>query len=190
MAQRPPIKIKRSQLVFSSWGTGWWLPAAIMDLKLTCLMWDVTHTYKKNRTSVQFHRIRETSWFPTNIEQCLGSFLRIKETTEHVLDLNHTICNQKHHIFCSSSFLEILKAVYFSKPSILTARSYISSAEYQFLSTVCSQEPFKMFSLGDEQFRTTFFWGVTFSHLFVWDRKETLNEIPLRRVLEKSGGKK
>lgn len=92
--------------------------------------------------------------------------------------------------FCSSSFLEFLKAVYFSKPSILTARNYISSTEYQFLSTVCSQEPFRMFSLGDEQFRTSFFWGVTFSHLFVWDRKETLNEIPLRRVLEKAGKKK
>lgn len=47
-----------------------------------------------------------------------------------------------------------------------------------------------MFSLGDEQFRTSFFWGVTFSHLFVWDRKEALNEIPLRRILEKAGEKK
>lgn len=149
------------------------------------------HTlYMKNRTPVQFHRIREASLFQINTEQCLGSFLRIKEMTERASDLNHTICNQKHHIFCSSSFLEFLKAVYFSKPSILTAHGYISSTEYQFLSTVCSQEPFRMFSLGDEQFRTSFFWDVTFSHLFVWERrKETLNEIPLRRVLEKAGEK-
>lgn len=131
MVQQPPIKIKRPQVVLLHLRSGPWLPAAMMDLKQDlfnvechthchCLtQFGYTHLHKKNRTSVQFHRSRETSLFPTNTEQHLGSFLRIKEMC--TLDLNHTVCNQKHHIFCSSSFLEFLKAVYFSKPNILSA---------------------------------------------------------------------
>lgn len=114
MAQQPPIKIKRPRLVFSSWGSGPWLPAAITDVKQTCLMWDVVHAYKKNRTPVDFHRIRETSLFPTNTEQCLGSFLRIKEMTGHALDLNHT--NQKHHIFAAVHFWNFWKQYIFPNP--------------------------------------------------------------------------
>lgn len=135
MAQQPPIKIKRPQLVFSSWGSGPWLPAAIMDLKQTYLMWDVLHACEKNRTPVHFHRIRETVLFPTEpIDWTIsGVFSQHKRITEHTIDLNHTICNQKHHIFAAVHFWNFWKQYVFPNPvSLQYLHGYISSTVANF----------------------------------------------------------
>lgn len=104
MALQPPIKIKRPHSIgFLQRGSGPWLPAAIIDFKQTCLMWDVVHTCKKNRTLVRFYRIKETVLFPA---KPFGSISRVfsqdERIIDHTIDLNCTTCN---HVSFSQQFI-------------------------------------------------------------------------------------
>lgn len=66
-------------------------------------------------------------------EQSLGSFLRTTRITEHTIDLNHTICNQKHHSFAAVRFWNFWKQYVFPKPvSLQYLHSYISSTVANF----------------------------------------------------------
>lgn len=64
-------------------------------------------------------------------EQFLGSL--DKRITEHTVDLNHTICNQKYRIFAAVDFWNFWKWYVFSNPvSSQYLHSYISSTVTNF----------------------------------------------------------
>lgn len=123
---------QEASVVLSSWGSGLWLPLAVVDLKQACLMWGVIHACKKNRTPEYFHKIRASVLFPTKpVEWTIPRVLsRDKRITEHTTDLNHMIWSQKYCIFAAVNFW---KWYVFPNPvSSQYLHSYISSTVTHF----------------------------------------------------------